>query len=200
MEYMVRMTVYSVRNCIFGLGLPLALAACSGGGSDGDDPEPTMAERIEQLAGCTPTDVEVVAPWMGPAFDPESGELSEPLPEGHIEAVAQGWRKYDDEAQRLRMEHGQVVLTNLLERDGFLGFESVESAECDISIAHSLWRDEASMVAFVSSSPHADARARATTMHHAFAGAHWSNPSRTAAPTWREGIDRYVESMRARLE
>jgi heme-degrading monooxygenase HmoA len=197
---MVRMDAYSVRNFILALGLLAALGACSGDRSDGDHAEPTMARRVEQLADCTPTDLVVVAPWMGPAFDPDTGELVEPLPEGHIEAVAQGWRKYDDEAQRLRMEHGQLVLTDLLTRDGFLGFESVESAGCDISIAHSLWRDEASMLAFVTSSPHADARASATSMHHAFAGAHWSNPTRAAAPTWREGIDRYVETMRARLE
>jgi heme-degrading monooxygenase HmoA len=195
---MVRMKEYKVRNWIIWLALAAVPATACTGDDGGASDDVALDERIEALADCVPGDTEIVSPWIGPAFDAETGQLLEPLPEGHVEAVAQGWRIYTDEAQALRVEHGQKVLTDLLARDGFLGFESVESAECDISIAHSLWRDEASMFAFVTTAPHATARAAARTMHRAFAGAHWTGPTRDTPPTWQEGIARYVQEVRAK--
>ena len=78
---------------------------------------------------------------------PATGELVQPLPAGHIEAVVNGWRKYDEDATMLRMEQGAIVAGDVFARDGLLGFQSVESVECDISISHTLWRDEAAMFA-----------------------------------------------------
>jgi heme-degrading monooxygenase HmoA len=177
--------------------LALSLAACAS--QEPPAPGPALAERIEKLAACTPTDLVVLAPWIGPGFDENSGALLAPLPAGHIEAVAQGWRKYDPEATALRADNGKRVLEDALGRPGLIGFESVESEACDISISHTLWRDEQSMLAFVTSTAHATAMANASKMHHAFAGAHWPGPSRSAPPTWKEGLDRFVTELRADL-
>jgi heme-degrading monooxygenase HmoA len=177
----------------------LALALLAGCESARDVSPNDMRARLERLSTCSPSDLVVVAPWMGPGFD-EQGELREPLPAGHIEVVAQGWRKYDRAATELRERTGATVLHDALPRDGLIGFESVESEECDISIAHTLWRDEAAMFEFVSSPAHADAMAHASTMHHAFKGAHWSGEARDAPPTWREGVARFVQEARADFE
>jgi hypothetical protein len=183
-------------NRSFFMVLSLALLACNAA-SDDDAAEPTLAERLDELDGCTPTDLQVLLTWVGPAFDPQTGTLIAPLPEGHVEAVVNGWRRYDDAAVELRMQQGAIVAGDVLMRDGLLGFEAVESEECDISISHTLWRDEAAMFAFVVGEAHANAMAHAQEMHHEAAGAHWSNPMRTAPPTWQDGIARMIVELRA---
>jgi hypothetical protein len=179
------------------LSLVLALAACATDATDDPTTEPTLEQRLDELAACEPTDLEMLLPWMGPAFDPATGQLVQPLPAGHIEAVVNGWRKYDEDATMLRMEQGAIVAGDVFARDGLLGFQSVESVECDISISHTLWRDEAAMFAFVLGDPHANAMSRFEEMHHEAAGAHWVGEARDTPPTWREGIDRMVQALRA---
>ena len=167
--------------------------------ADGGGDEPlSLEQRIEVLADCTPTDLQVLVPWTGPAFDPATGALLEPLPAGHVEAVVNGWYVRSEEAAALRMEQATKVVGDVLARDGLLGFEAVESIECDIGISHTLWRDEAAMFAFVTGAPHAEAMALASRMHHEAAGAHWVGEARSEAPSWQEGIDRYVEELRER--
>jgi hypothetical protein len=170
-----------------------ALAACGDREPDG---EPTLDERLDALAECTPTDIQVLLPWTGPAFDPATGQLIEPLPDGHVEAVVNGWRRYTDEAQALRVQHGTAVANDVFARDGLLGFQSVESAECDISISHTLWRDQEAMMGFVFGPAHAAAMAAADEMHHEAKGAYWTSQARDIAPTWQEGIARYVQEAR----
>lgn len=183
--------------------LPILLAlgslACVGDDEPSTDPDAplTLDERIEELSRCEPTDLEYLVQWSGPAFDPETGALLEPLPDGHVEALVNGWAIRDDEALELRIEHATNVLADLYTRDGFLGFESVESVECDIAFSHSLWRDEAAMYEFVVGGPHAAAMSQASKMHHAVAGAHWTNPTRTEAPTWQEGLAAFIDALSA---
>jgi hypothetical protein len=171
--------------------------ACAG---DESEPEPTLDERLADIAACTPTDLVEFLPWTGPAFDEGTGQLREPLPAGHVEAVVTGWRDLGEEATQLRIEQAQIVMADVFTRDGLLGFQAVESDECDISMSHTLWRDEASMFAFVAGNQHATAMSQAAKMHHATAGAHWSAEARTTAPTWKDGIDRMVKEVRAELE
>ncbi|NUP05677.1 MAG: hypothetical protein HOW73_06410 [Polyangiaceae bacterium] len=191
------------------LSLSAAVAACKtgdttdgtgGAGGTGTPPDgPTMSERIDALETCTPTDLVRILPWTGPAFDPATGELIEPLPEGHVEAVVNGWSRQDEEALALRKEHGEKTFVDVFSRDGLLGFESVESVECGIAISHTLWRDETAMFNFVGGEAHAAAMADADKIHEATAGAHWKSPARAVAPTWEEGIDRYIEEVRKDL-
>lgn len=176
------------------LSLSIFLVACTASDDSSDD-APTLEERVAVLGDCSPDDLEILLPWTGPAFDPMTGTLLEPLPEGHVEAVVNGWRIETDDAEALRVEQSMLVLGDLFARDGFLGFEGVQSDACDISASHSLWRDEAAMMAFVTGQAHATAMSRASEMHHVAAGAHWSGPMRTAAPDWREGIDHYVTAI-----
>lgn len=179
------------------LCLSLAAVGC---GDDGerDDAPPTLAERVEALGACTPTDLTMILPWTGPAFDPETGELRAPLPDGYVEAVVNGWVRTDDRAVALRLEHGAATADDVFGREGLLGFQGYESTECNIAASHTLWRDEASMYAFVTGEAHARAMADTHQMHHVGAGAHWRGAARSTAPTWREGIDRYVQEVLAR--
>ena len=167
---------------------------------DGDDVDAplTLEQRIEVLADCTPTDLELFATWTGPAFDPATGALLEPLPAGHVESVVNGWLDRSEEATALRVEHATNAVNDLFTREGFLGFEAAESIECDFSFSHSLWRDEAAMSGFVTGPAHAKAMSMASQMHHESAGAHWVGEARTEPPTWKEGLDRYVEELRDR--
>lgn len=173
----------------------LALVACTTGDDSSDDDAPTLEDRVAKLADCSPTDLEILLPWTGPAFDPMTGALLEPLPEGHVEAIVNGWRIRTDAAEALRVEQSMMVLGDLFTRDGFLGFEGFESDACDLSASHSLWRDEASMMAFVTGQAHATAISRSSEMHHVAAGAHWSGSMRAMAPDSREGIAHYVDAV-----
>lgn len=165
-----------------------------------EEPAPSLQARVDALAGCTPSDLVVGLPWTGPAFDPDTHALRAPLPAGYVEAVVTGWRDRGAAATQLRLEHGQLVSSDVFTRDGLLGFQSVESDACDISMSHTLWRDEAAMFAFVAGRPHATAMSLAARMHHATAGAHWTGPARASAPTWKDGIDGLVRELRAELE
>lgn len=178
-------------------GCQAAPSPDAGDPGGGDEPL-SLAERIEILADCTPTDLEVLVPWTGPAFDPATGALRGPLPAGHVEAVANGWADRSEEATALRVEQATLAVNDLFTHEGLLGFEAVESVECDIAISHSLWRDEAAMYGFVTGPVHAKAMALASRMHHEIAAAHWLGEARSEPPTWQEGIDRFVDELRER--
>lgn len=193
--------VSELRLSLCAVALGVMLCACVGEEQIKEQPkeQPTLAQRLDALAVCTPSD-QATLPWQGPAFDPETGALLEPLPAGHVEAVVTGWRIYEPEAAALRTEHATHVAADVFTRDGLLGFEALESTQCDISMSHTLWRDEASLFAFVTATPHTTAMTSGSRMHHAFAGAHWTGEARATAPTWKEGIDRLVKEKRAELE
>lgn len=172
--------------------LSSAVAGCA---SSSDGSQPTVEQRMQKLGACTPTDLVTLLPWTGPAFG-DDGTLLAPLPAGHVEAVANGWAKHDAQAIQLRDMHGMAAVADLFARPGLLGFEAFESVECDISMSHSLWQDEASMLAFVTGPAHVAAMSMASRMHHATEGAHWTSAARTVAPTWKEGIARLVAEYR----
>lgn len=175
--------------------LVLLSSAIAGCANSSDGSQPTLEQRMQKLGACTPTDLVTLLPWTGPAFG-DDGKLLAPLPAGHVEAVVNGWAKHDAQATQLRQMHGMVAAADVLTRPGLLGFEGFESVECDISMSHTLWQDEASMLAFVGGPAHVAAMSMAPQMHHATAGAHWSSPARTVAPTWKEGIARLVAEYR----
>lgn len=193
---------------VFTLWAALASLACGTGGQPaneepaGDDADdaPSLADRLHELAECEPSDAVQLVPWTGSAFDPATGELLAPLPAGHVEAVVNGWRRRDDEATALRTEYGMQTAQDVFTRDGLLGFEAIESDRCDISISHTLWRDEASMFAFVVGEAHSRAMSQASRMHEVVAGAHWEGEGRDAPPSWRDAVLRLTQERLAVLE
>jgi len=172
--------------------LSSVIAGCA---SSSDGAQPTLEQRMQKLGSCTPRDLVTLVPWTGPAFG-DDGKLLAPLPAGHVEAVVNGWEKRDAQATKLREMHGMLAAADVFTRPGLLGFEAFESVECDIGMSHTLWQDEASMLAFVTGPAHISAMSMAAQMHHATGGAHWSGPARTTAPTWQEGIARLVAEYR----
>lgn len=177
------------------VSLVLLSSAIAGCANSSDGSQPTLEQRMQKLGVCTPTDLVTLLPWTGPAFG-DDGNLLAPLPAGHVEAVVNGWAKHDAQAIQLREMHGTVAAADVFTRPGLLGFQGFESVECDISMSHSLWQDQASMLAFVTGPAHVTAMSMAPQMHHATGGAHWSSPARTVAPTWKEGIARLVAEYR----
>lgn len=178
--------------------LAVLCSACGDGDADDGSSrgEPSGYEqRIIALRDCEPTDLVMLSEWVGPAFDPVTGELLAPLPAGHVEAVVNGWAIQTDEAAQLRVEHGTILIGDLFSRDGFLGFEGMESVECNLSASHSLWRDEAAMYAFVQGEAHLAAMGVGHTMHTASTGAHWLREARDRPPTWREGVDSLTRTL-----
>lgn len=159
----------------------------------------TLPEMIDNFETCVPKDLEVVVPWMGPAFDPESGELLEPLPDGHLLAAVQGWRKFDEENTMIRVEQGKEIVADLLTRPGFLGFMIVESTECDTSTSVSMWADEKSMLEFVLGPYHAEAMGMSSETLWGCAGAHWQGESFDRAATWDEVKAQLIPRLRAEL-
>lgn len=175
--------------------LVLLSSTIAGCANTSDGSQPTLEQRMQKLAACTPTDLVTLLPWTGPAFG-DDGTLLAPLPAGHVEAVVNGWPKHDAQAIQLREMHGTVAAADVFTRPGLLGFQAFDSMECDISMSHTLWQDQVSMLAFVTGPAHVTAMSMAPQMHHATGGAHWSSPARTVAPTWKEGLMRLAGEYR----
>ena len=185
-------------RCV-GAGLMLVATGCVEDGEPSQDPSAnrTLPEMIDNFETCVPKDLAVVVPWSGPAFDPETGELLEPLPEGHLLAAVQGWRKFDEENTMIRVEQGQEIVADLLTRPGFLGFMIVESTECDTSTSVSMWADEKSMLDFVLGPYHAEAMGMSSETLWGCAGAHWQGESFDRGATWEEVKARLIQKLRA---
>lgn len=189
-----------VSALLIGLGALSSSVGCGGeepSDEAGDGDERTLEEMIEEFETCEPSDLTIAVPWMGPAFDPETGEQLEDLPEGYVVAAVQGWRKYDDENSAIRLMQGMAVMADLLPREDLLGVSVVESVECDISTSISMWKSEAAMYDFVLAPAHAEAMGMSSETLFGCEGAHWPGESTAEPPSWDEVKARLISEIRA---
>lgn len=161
-------------------------AAETGSSSGGATTGSPGAVDVDALASCVETDLEVI-PFIGPAFDPETGALLEPLPTPHIVATTAGWPLEGAEHWSALEKYTTYVIMRMFPTDGLLGASFSTSEVCGSARTLSVWRDEASLQKFVYSSPHAEVIADGLEHNKAWETTHWTETSSTAAPTWEAG-------------
>jgi hypothetical protein len=172
-----------------------ALLACSDDGSDQDGDTTGAAESsegassgvavdVDMLAACDESDLDAV-PFSGPAFDPETGALIEPLPAGHIVATTVGWPKLDPADVDAVMEASNRVITEqLFTSDGMLGGSFGLSARCNSARTLTIWRDEDALNAFVFSGVHIEMATTKLIHTQAWETTHWTGAAATEPPSW----------------
>lgn len=157
------------------------------GSSSTGDRAPTIAE----LADCDEVDIQTI-PFQGPAFDPETGALLEPLPIPHIVATTSGWHGPDLEQAKLLNEQTKPVVMDVFGHEGLLGASFGYSAACSNARTLSLWRDEASLMKFVFGAAHSNGIKNGLQYAIGWENTHWTETTRDQPPTW--------EQARARLD
>jgi hypothetical protein len=136
---------------------------------------------VGELASCPEDDLSIL-PFAGPAFDPQTGALVEPLPSGHVVATTVGWPKSD--GWDLLNQQTNLVIGDLFVRDGLLGASFGISEACGSARTISLWRDEAALMQFVIGETHMTAIQTALPSTKAWETAHWTETSDDQPPTW----------------
>lgn len=159
----------------------------------GSEDTPASEDAFLVLSECDEADFAAL-PWSGPAFDPESGELVEPLAPPYVVASTVGWAKTDPESiERLGDLTGRII-EDALTRDGFLGGTFGSSEACGAARTLTLWRDERSMRDFALSGPHLEAIPLAAITMQSFGQVHWTETEQSAAPTWKTANARLLET------
>jgi len=180
-----------VRAQAFLLMLFCAAACDPNRNDDAGDADASTGEVADEetdlavLAACDENDLNT-PPFMGPAFDPETGALLEPLPEGHIVATTAGWSRADEAARQLLGDHSNLVIVDLMTHEGLLGATFGESEGCGSARTLTIWRDEASLVKFAAGPVHVTAIREALDATRAWETTHWTGVAGAEAPTWDE--------------
>jgi len=182
------MLVTNTRSSILLATCLLAPVACDDDPDVDDASEDSTGATVDEadpatLADCNEADFE--APFfMGPAFDPTSGVLLEPLPDGHIIATTAGWSKLDQASGELLGEHSNFVIMDIFQHEGLLGATFGLSETCGAARTLSIWRDEAALMGFVTGTVHATAISEAISSTRAWETTHWTDAAAADVPTW----------------
>lgn len=162
--------------------LALALAGCDDEVSSGYTPDPVVGPA------CVESDL-AAAPLAGPGFTDGiySGPTDQPL-------IASSTVLYLDDTPEARARLEALMgdmMPALMTHDGLLGLAFAGSERCGANRTLALWRDEAAMMAFVTSSGHAAAMAAAGEFAEPGSRTvHWTLDPATEALTWEAGLAR----------
>ncbi|AKF08469.1 antibiotic biosynthesis monooxygenase family protein [Sandaracinus amylolyticus] len=162
-------------SAILILAAILLFPACDTGSSTADTRD---ASSPDDAGACSPgvleDDLESAFGLVGPGVDPETGELAPPGPEGYIVSSTYGAAQPTAEAQARFGELIGDIVPELMNNPGVVAFELRSSASCGTGRTLAIWRDAASMYAFVASAPHATAMAEAADVTMpGFRTTHW---------------------------
>jgi hypothetical protein len=168
-----------------------AASSSDPGDSGGADSSSTGSAPVDvgMLAACPEDDLQI-QPFMGPAFDPETGELVAPLPLPHVVATTVGWPS--SEGGETLGIHTNNAIADVFQREGLLGASFAISDSCGSARTITLWADEASMMQFVMGDVHVAAIQNALQFTKAWETTHWSETEDDQPPTW--------ERVRAQLD
>lgn len=150
------------------------------------DPAPTIAE----LAGCDEHDLSPIF-FMGPAFDPETGALLEPLPRPYIVATTAGWAT--PEQLGPLQEHTMPVIMDVFGHEGLLGASFALSDACGSARTLTLWRDEAARMKFVIGTVHSAAIMNGLQHTSGWETTHWTETVSDQPPTWEQAKQRLAQ-------
>jgi hypothetical protein len=156
--------------------------ACTGEPSEPSDPDPSSVPDPATLDDCEEIDLDVF-PWTGALFDPATGEQAGPLPETYLVATTAGWTGETEQDVEILAEYSQLVMEDLFTREGLLGATLGTSETCSVGRTLSMWRDEESLVAFVTGEAHTEAINVALPHTRAWETTHWTETSE-ALPDW----------------
>jgi hypothetical protein len=161
------------------------------------DPSPTDPSSssggppsVDELASCEEADLQVL-PFMGPAFDPRTGELVMPLPQPHVVATTAGWVASQEDWQ-MADPLTTGAMEDVFQREGLLGASFGISVECGASRTITLWQDEASMMAFVLGDAHMAAMQDGLQYTIGWETTRWTEMTSDQPATWdvvREKLD-----------
>lgn len=166
---------------MFSCALAIACGV-DGGAATGDDPSATTSADSSTSEGgdasssgvgestaadstgaganpydCVESDFMVVAPLAGPGYDPEAG-LVEPQAQYVVSTTVALPRP---EASELFGQLVGAAATEAAQSDGFVAASFAVEPHCGFNRTLTVWRDEASMMAFVLGPAHAQAIAQA---------------------------------------
>ncbi|MFJ5049839.1 hypothetical protein ACIQWZ_33620 [Streptomyces sp. NPDC098077] len=151
-------------------------------------PVPTT---VEEFAACDEADLEIVVPWTGPAIDPATNSLKEPLPHTYVVATSGGWPRPG--AIEVATELNRVLLEDLWGREGLLAATFAISQKCWMSSrALAVWEDEESLQRFLTSEGHMNAVRKTKNLAYAWEGTRWVSSS-PLLPTFDEVRARLAE-------
>jgi hypothetical protein len=160
--------------------------------SDGGATTGAKDDPFDALVQCDETDF-VGSPFMGPAFDPETGEPLAPLQPPYVVAATLGWPKPEPAAYEALGNHSEQSINDVLTREGLLGVSVGTSEACGSARTLSLWADEASLRAFVMGKVHRAAIGVVPTAMQAWATTHWTETSATTPPTFAQAQAKLIE-------
>jgi len=161
-------------------------AADASSSSGGGDPFP-------QLIACDETDFEPT-PFMGPGFDPDTGELVAPLEPPYIVAATIGWPKPEPQFFEELGMHSELVSTEVFGSEGLIGASFGGSEVCGNARTLTIWADEEALMNFVFSGAHLAAIAIVPTSMLAWETTHWTEASSTEPPTWDLATQKLIEA------
>jgi hypothetical protein len=151
-------------------------------------PVPTS---VEELAACDEADLEIVVPWTGPAIDPATNALKEPLPHTYVVATSGGWPRPG--AIEVATELNHVLLEELWRCEGLLAATFAISQKCWMSSrALAVWTDDESLQRFLTSEGHMNAVRKTKNLAYAWEGTRWVSSS-PVLPTFDEVRARLAE-------
>ncbi|MEM6995140.1 MAG: hypothetical protein AAF721_31800 [Myxococcota bacterium] len=161
--------------------------------STGDAADSTGApvDPFVELSACDETDFEPT-PFIGPAFDPETGTLLEPLEPPFVVASTVGWARPEPEHLDALGMHSGLVSEDVFAHEGLLGASFGGSEVCGSARTITLWRDEAAMMGFVFGEAHAAAMTIVPASVRAWGATHWTETTATEPPTWETAASRII--------
>ncbi|MFF3847886.1 DUF3291 domain-containing protein [Streptomyces sp. NPDC002328] len=156
---------------------------------------PNLPTSLHEFAAGDESDLQIVVPWTGPAIDPETGGLREPLPGSYLVATSVGWPKPGHE--EVGGQLNAAILDELWQRDGLLAATLAISPQ-SWNAARNLvvWRDKEALDGFLYSQAHLAAARRTKGLMYDWEGTNWTGTSATELPTFAEARAR-LDAVRA---
>lgn len=142
------------------------------------DPDPTL----EALAACDESDFGGT-PFMGPSFDPETGELAVALPSSYVVATTAGWARPEAEHQEALGSASEEVSGVVFESPGLLGARFGGSEACGSARTLTLWESQEALMNFVWGEVHGGAMSLTDTTTLGWETTRWVESS-AEPPTW----------------
>lgn len=158
-------------------------------GSESGSGGPDLAE----LYDCEEPDLIVAQAFGGPGFDPETGQLLEPIADEYVVSTTQLLPKPDEAAQAAFLELTNGVVAQLMETPGFLGLSLAFEPSCGFARTLTVWESEEAMFAFVNSGAHVEAMGQTFAVGVTGRVTSWTAPAEEMPPSWEDAIAKIAE-------